>query len=233
MAVSIGLISLASSIAPWQRRQAVMAGVGFFERHSNVYVYVPNLIGASFGLASKSWRQPHPQAANAVRWLSEAPDRIVWPFELLRGRLCDSPLSNTLTPPPFARLRAGYGRVACALYAFAVAQSHPVQCVVSYFLGCVSVEPCIAQQDPTACDACGSIVRYNALDASLVHAHRTAGLCWMRRMAGSHGSSTRRRRWGLCSTWSPTGASNVLNCQRQGRAYAVLECSGPDTSRSR
>lgn len=47
-------------------------------------------------------------------------------------------VAKKLTRPPFVGLPSflsGYARVLCAAYAFSVALTNPVQCIVFYFVG--------------------------------------------------------------------------------------------------
>ena len=86
-----------------------MDSTSFFGRHGNVYIYLPNLIG-------------------------KAPFWVSWAIESSRPRLLFAP-ARTRGAILFTMPSAGYARVACALFSFAVALRNPYYCVVSYFLG--------------------------------------------------------------------------------------------------
>ena len=87
-----------------------MATASFFDRHGNTYIYVPNLIG-----------EPPCSTVSTHR------------SALLRSTLTPSDQPTRLTVP-VARC-AGYARVVCALFAFAVAMRNPYWCITSYFVG--------------------------------------------------------------------------------------------------
>lgn len=80
---------------------------GFLERHDNVYLYVPNLIG-------KHTRSPAGRSC-----CGRCPVLGAW-------RKSTGHVRTSLPP-------AGYARVAFALYAFAIALHDPAQCCLAYF----------------------------------------------------------------------------------------------------
>ena len=90
--------------------KAAAAQPGFFGRHDNIYLYIPNLIGA-----------------RKAGWSARVPRQ---PQELLR-RLPSRPACPP--QPTAAAPTAGYARVAFALYAFAIALRDPTQCFLAYF----------------------------------------------------------------------------------------------------
>lgn len=91
-------------------------GAGFFGRHNNVYIYVPNLIGKNFN---------HCCCALALRCMRASASR----FDHLWSLISMHQL-----------LFAGYVRVAFALYAFAISMTSPLQCIVFYFFSFVCDE---------------------------------------------------------------------------------------------
>ena len=106
-----------------QQQQSERAS--FLSRHSNVYVYVPNLIGAWCGAGGGSGC-----AGRHGRWfLAGKPPHS--------GAVPSSPPAHCL---PATRPCAGYARVATALYAFAVALHSPGATVLAYFASFVCDE---------------------------------------------------------------------------------------------
>lgn len=106
------------------RQPEAKEAAGFFGRHSNVYVYVPNLIGAGqLGSATKQ----------CCRCRCPSCRRLLRPNADIK---IDSLQSCAVLPcqdnPGCVPLPAGYARVAAALYAFAVALQHPTAAVLAY-----------------------------------------------------------------------------------------------------
>ena len=91
-------------------------GPGFFGRHENVFLYVPNLIGALLPLL-RALPPPPPAAAATCRTATQPGAR---------------PTCTTSSP--------GYARVAAAIYAFGVALSDPAATVLAYFASFVCDE---------------------------------------------------------------------------------------------
>ena len=81
----------------------------FLTRHSNPYVYIPNLIGLI-----------------APSWVAEL-TKVLRNSQIHCGDIC-------ATPTRFC-CSTGYVRIASALYAFAIALYSPAQCVLFYFFG--------------------------------------------------------------------------------------------------
>ena len=88
-----------------------MATASFFGRHGNTYIYVPNLIGGS---------PPRPPSASTDQLCFDAPLEALETANVSHGA---------------AARPAGYARVVCALFAFAVAMRNPYWCITSYFIG--------------------------------------------------------------------------------------------------
>lgn len=89
--------------------------VGFFGRHGNVYMYIPNLIGASQSQPLQAAAGPHCRRHN------------------------DPPTLSSLSAPSLLRC-TGYARVAAAVFAFGVAQRDPAACCAAYFASFVCDE---------------------------------------------------------------------------------------------
>ena len=111
------------------RRQSTAAAqpaAGFFGRHDNVFLYVPNLIGAWSG-CSNAFSGPGDGACPAL-------PHVVAAAAVGLHRLAPP------TPVPAALLPAGYARVAAAVLAFAVALRDPLLTVGAYFASFVCDE---------------------------------------------------------------------------------------------
>ena len=85
---------------------------GFFQRHSNIYLYIPNLIGALTPAGSG--------AASGHHYAGGGERRRAAPSS---------------SPEAALPRCAGYARVAFTLYAFHLAFKHPAACVALYFFG--------------------------------------------------------------------------------------------------
>jgi hypothetical protein len=96
----------------------------FFGRHGNVYIYIPNLIGAL--------RCQQTQARSRGTAASGASGRRR--HSCLFSHLLADPL------PSIWRCAAGYARVAAAVFAFGVAQRNPTACCAAYFASFVCDE---------------------------------------------------------------------------------------------
>lgn len=97
----------------------------FFTRHGRVPLYVPNLIGERVcGRIKKGETRAcvcRTEDGDGGRFFSFNPDPLFF-----NG---STPPASSPPPP------TGYLRVACAAYAFSVALTNPVACIVFYFIG--------------------------------------------------------------------------------------------------
>jgi CDP-diacylglycerol--inositol 3-phosphatidyltransferase len=85
---------------------------GFFQRHSNVYLYIPNLIGVHQPLWPLIGVCPAP------------PSHIVCSISSLMAMF----------------VAVGYVRIIAAAYAYAVALTHPTHCLLAYLFSFVCDE---------------------------------------------------------------------------------------------
>jgi hypothetical protein len=95
---------------------------GFWGRHENVYIYIPNLIG----------RPPtHTSVASQMYTLTNSNIAVRCETENSAHVLA---IKLFLT---FRRAATGYGRVLIMLISFTIARTAPLTCVGLYFLGSV------------------------------------------------------------------------------------------------
>lgn len=110
---------------------------GFFARHDNIYVFVPNLIGTQtrepclegvWNCDFEGIMQVIPGTKSSSHQAAGACGYCHFPYTAA------DPCNLCITHSP-QLCCTGYARVVFSLYAFSVALISPTQCVVCYFLG--------------------------------------------------------------------------------------------------
>ena len=109
----------------------------FLTRHGVVPLYVPNLIGEQGLERGESGCVVRDRACAAVECVGQKGGGRRRPLSFRRHGQTPVAKNGALTrsrlvhPSP----HTGYARIACAAYAFSVALTNPVQCIVFYFIG--------------------------------------------------------------------------------------------------
>jgi len=108
-------------------------GPWILSQHDNIYLYVPNLIGA-FGSEQRGRRRRRRR-----RW-ARAPSRRPMLSRSRRPRLTTAPPTPPPPPPGLKTKSTGYARVALALAAYCVSLRHPARTAALYLASFVCDE---------------------------------------------------------------------------------------------
>jgi hypothetical protein len=160
---------------------------GFFGRHNNVYLYVPNLIGAT-GATRAGW-VPRPGELTTLLNCCAGYARVVFALYAFAIALVS----------PEQCFLAYFLRWVLAFPASIARQDCPVTAVP---FQTPAPRPLLPARTPA----------YQPTQYPVNTFPWCAVLSAMSLTAALHGSLTRPQRWGRCWTWSPTGVQTPASC---------------------